>query len=112
MAHPRFGPQILNKIADSWPIRWAAKLTASVILRGKYAIEEQGKKMASKVNNPSERKTSLNEFNINRFKQTFADELQKEMGKAKRGPKKDQESNNLSRVAKFIQNTRVYYEWE
>ena len=69
MAHPRFGPQIINKIADSWPIRKAAKLTASVYFRGKRAIEEQRKAptMSSKTSNSSEGTTGLNDFDVDRF---------------------------------------------
>ena len=40
MAHPRFGPLLMEKLSESWPIRRAARFTAYVYLRGKQAVEE------------------------------------------------------------------------
>ena len=89
MAHPRFGPQIINKIADSMPIRWAAKLTASMYLRGKHAIEQQLRdpKHYTKSSNPYNETTKQN-FDVNRFKETLTKELHKEWEKAKTRPPK------------------------
>ena len=86
MAHPRFGPQIINKIADSRPIRWAAKLTASIFLRGKHAIEQQVRdpKHPAKTTNPHNETIGQN-FDASRFKQTLTKEIQKEWEKVKRG---------------------------
>ena len=82
MAHPRFGPQLINKIADSMPIRWAAKLTASIFLRGKHAIEQQIRDPKSR--NPHNEAIGQN-FDANRFKQTLTKEIQKEWEKVKKG---------------------------
>ena len=40
MAHPRFGPMMIEKLSESWPIRRAARFTAYLYLRGKQAVEE------------------------------------------------------------------------
>ena len=86
MAHPRFGPQIINKIAESMPIKWAAKLTASIFLRGKHAIEQQleNPKRRAKTTNP-QNATRGQIFDANRFKQTLTKEIQNEWEKVKRG---------------------------
>ena len=86
MAHPRFGPQITNSIADSKPIRWAAKFTASIYLRGKHAIEQQinDPKMPSKMGNSGKETVGQN-FNVDRFKRTLSEELKKEWEKSKKG---------------------------
>ena len=92
MSHPQFGPQIINKIADSRPIRWAAKLTASLYLRGKHAIEQKIKdpKMYSSAKNPQHptSTTSQQNFSGNRFKTTFVEELKKEWEKTTRNKRK------------------------
>ena len=75
LSHPQFGPQMINKIADSWPIRKAAKLAASAYLRGKHAIEEQQK-------DPQVR-AKLSNFDVGRFKQKFTEELKKEWDRTK-----------------------------
>jgi hypothetical protein len=43
MGHPQFGPRLIQTLADSWPIRRAARFTAYLYLRGKQAVEEQVK---------------------------------------------------------------------
>ena len=40
MAHPRFGPIMIQRLSESWPIRRAARFTAYLYLRGKQAVEE------------------------------------------------------------------------
>ena len=40
MAHPRYGPLMIQSLSESWPIRRAARFTAYIYLRGKQAIEE------------------------------------------------------------------------
>jgi len=40
MAHPRYGPLMIQRLSESWPIRRAARFTAYIYLRGKQAIEE------------------------------------------------------------------------
>ena len=91
MSHPQFGPQIINKIADSRPIRWAAKLTASLYLRGKHAVEQKIKdpKMYSSAENPQHpTSTTQQNFSGNRFKTTFVEELKKEWEKTMRNKRK------------------------
>lgn len=41
LAHPRVGSQVVDRLADSWPIRRAAKFTAYLYLRGKHQLEQQ-----------------------------------------------------------------------
>ena len=79
MSHPQFGPQIINKLADSRPIRWAARLTASMYLRGKYAIEQKinDPKVPLRNANPLDKDNYTN-FSGNRFKNTFVKELKRE----------------------------------
>ena len=77
MSHPQFGPQIINKLADSRPIRWAARLTASMYLRGKYAIEQKISDPKVSLKNPLH-KDNYSNFSGNRFKNTFVEELKKE----------------------------------
>ena len=68
------------------PIRWAAKLTASIFLRGKHAIEQQlgNPKHHAKTTNP-QNTTTGQIFDANRFKQTLTKEIQNEWEKVKRG---------------------------
>ena len=92
MSHPQFGPQIINKLADSRPIRWAAKLTASLYLRGKHEIEQKIKdpKTFSSTQNPQHPAStnSQQKFSGNRFKTTFVEELKKEWEKTMRNKRK------------------------
>ena len=82
-AHPQFGPRLIQKLADSYPIRRAAKMTAYVYLRGKSAIEDK-----AKMNIEEFARTKLDEASktasSSRFSQTFKDELKKQWDEAKR----------------------------
>ena len=72
LSNPHVGPRLIQKLADSWPIRRAAKFTAYLYLRGKDAIEKEGlQEVAKKVN-------------AGRFAQTFKDEMNKQFDEAKR----------------------------
>ena len=83
MSHPQFGPQIINKLADSRPIRWAAKLTASIYLRGKYAIEEKLKDPSTFLNSKKpQHHNDYSNISGNRFKDRFIEELKKEWEKS------------------------------
>ena len=83
MSHPQFGPQIINKLADSRPIRWAAKLTASIYLRGKYSIEQKLKDPSTFLNNKKPpHHDNYSNFSGNRFKDRFVEELKKEWEKS------------------------------
>ena len=89
MSHPTLGPQLINKVADARPIRWAAKLTASIYLRGKSAIEQQVKdpKVFHKHGDPTAANFQQT-VNASRFKQNFINELKKEWGKTQGGKDK------------------------
>ena len=72
LRHPSVGPRLIQNLADSWPIRRAAKFTAYLYLRGKDAIEKEGlQEVAKKVN-------------AGRFTQNFKDEMKKQFEEAKR----------------------------
>ena len=35
LAHPRVGPQVVQRLSETWPIRRAARFTAYMYFRGK-----------------------------------------------------------------------------
>ena len=72
LSHPTVGPRLIQRLADSWPIRRAAKFTAYLYLRGKDAIEKEGLQDVAK------------RVNTGRFAQTFKDEMKKQFEEAKR----------------------------
>jgi hypothetical protein len=43
-SHPTYGPQMIQRLSETWPIRSAARTTAYLILRGRQAIEESAAK--------------------------------------------------------------------
>ncbi len=43
MAHPQFGPRLVQRLSETWPIRRAARFTAYLYLRGKQGIEDNVK---------------------------------------------------------------------
>ena len=72
LANPRIGGRLVQTLADSWPIRRAAKFTAYLYLRGKDAIEKEGlQEIAKKVDGQ-------------RFAHNFKEELKKQFDEAKR----------------------------
>ena len=73
-SHPQFGPRLIQSLADSWPIRKAAKFTAYLYLRGKSAIEEQ---VAPNLKD-------MSRIDASRFSQTLRREIQKQWEDAKR----------------------------
>ena len=82
-SHPSVGPKIIDKLADSWPIRRAAKLTAYFYLRGKDAIEQKAKEQGlNKIDQTDLKNIMKND--LQKFARTFRDEFQKEMEEAKR----------------------------
>ena len=91
LSHPRFGPQLINKIADSWPIRRAAKLTAAAYLRGRHAVEQKMKNVGNQEQHSSHKQCMgskenqrSGDINLDRFKQSFMEELKKGWDQAKR----------------------------
>ena len=72
LANPQIGGRLVQTLADSWPIRRAAKFTAYLYLRGKDAIEKEGlQEIAKKVDGQ-------------RFAQNFKEEMKKQFDEAKR----------------------------
>jgi len=47
-SHPTMGPQLIQRLSETRPIRAAARATAYVYLRGKQAIEESAAKDAAR----------------------------------------------------------------
>jgi hypothetical protein len=43
MAHPRVGPQVVQRLSETWPIRRAARFTAYMYFRGKQVRLRAGK---------------------------------------------------------------------
>merc|ERR1712154_261172 len=74
LGHPQISGRIIQRLADSWPIRRAAKFTAYIYLRGKHTIEEGVK--------PHMRDVS--KIDAQRFGQTFKEELKKQWEEAKK----------------------------
>ena len=79
-AHPQIGPKLINKLADSWPIRSAARFTAYIYLRGKSAIED---KVKEKGMNGSVDLKKLMQDDAQKFARTFKEELKKQWEEAK-----------------------------
>ena len=73
MGHPQISGRIIQRLADSWPIRRAAKFTAYIYLRGKHAIEEEVKPLTKDVS----------KIDAQRFGQKFKEELKKQWEEAK-----------------------------
>ena len=74
LGHPQISGRIIQRLADSWPIRRAAKFTAYVYLRGKHAIEEEVKPHLKDVS----------KIDTQRLGQTFKEELKKQWEEAKK----------------------------
>ena len=81
-SHPSVGPKIIDKLADSWPIRRAAKLTAYFYLRGKHAIEEKAKEQGLNKMDQTDLKNIMKN-DVQKFARTFRDEIQKGLEEAK-----------------------------
>jgi hypothetical protein len=64
MAHPRYGPLMIQRLSESWPIRRAARFTAYIYLRGKQAIEEN----FDKTNQQLSKKVPFSGENLNILK--------------------------------------------
>ena len=74
MGHPQISGRIIQKLADTWPIRRAAKFTAYLYLRGKHNIEQEVKPHMK----------DLSKIDAQRLGQTFKEELKKQWEEAKR----------------------------
>ena len=90
MTQQKIDPRIIHKLADSRPIRLAAKFTASILIRAKYSIEQKLKdhttflnsKKPQHLDNHSKIGIDLNRIDGNRFKNRFIEELKKEWKKS------------------------------
>jgi len=80
MAHPRVGPQVVQRLSETWPIRRAARFTAFLYFRGKHAIEEGIQKDIAKSTM----------IGTNSFKEKFKAELQKGIREAQEDLKRKQ----------------------
>jgi len=83
--HPRFGPQLIQRLSETYPIRRAARFTAYLYFKGKLAIEDVAKKQVAKQAEKYPQATKG--FDIDRFKRTFQAEVEKGLKDA-RGKKK------------------------
>jgi len=84
LAHPRVGPQLIQRLSETWPIRRAARFTAYIYLRGKLAVEDGLKKQVNQRNyGPSDKTISFT-----RFKENFKKEIEKGVEEAKEDLKK------------------------
>jgi len=80
LGHPTMGPQLIQRLSETRPIRAAARATAYVFLRGKQAIEESAAKDAAK--DAAGRVGARREAaagTAQRFARTFQKELKKGM---------------------------------
>jgi len=80
MAHPRVGPQVVQRLSETWPIRRAARFTAFLYFKGKHAIEEGIQKDIAKSTM----------IGTNSFKEKFKAELQKGIREAQEDFKRKQ----------------------
>jgi len=80
MAHPRVGPQVVQRLSETWPIRRAARFTAYLYFKGKHAVEEG-------VNSDVAKSTLKG---TNSFKENFKSELQKGIKEAQEDFKRRQ----------------------
>ena len=67
MAHPRYGPLMIQSLSESWPIRRAARFTAYIYLRGKQAIEENFDKSNQQLSKKIPFSGDKNELFLNYF---------------------------------------------
>jgi hypothetical protein len=73
--HPRLGPQLIQRLSETYPIRRAARFTAYLYFKGKLAVEETVKRQATKP--ASKLPESGKGFDVERFKRNFQEEIQK-----------------------------------
>ncbi len=76
--HPTLGPQLVQRLADSRPIRAAARVTAYAYLRSRQALEERLLKPGAKAIKDS----SGGGVDLERFKHNFAEEIKKGLREA------------------------------
>ena len=82
MGHPQISGRIIQRLADSWPIRRAAKFTAYLYMRGKHNIEQEVKPLMKDVS----------KIDTQRFGQTFKEELKKQWEEANKQAEKKSRS--------------------
>lgn len=77
--HPSIGPNVVQRLSETWPIRRAARFTAYIYLRGKSAVEDGLKQQVNQRNYGPQDKS----FDLTRFKDTFKKEVLKGVEEAK-----------------------------
>jgi len=82
MAHPQVGPQFIQRLSETYPIRKAARFTAYVYLRGKKAVEDGARDVSKNPNTP------MVKMDMERFKNNFKEELRKGVNQAKEDMKR------------------------
>jgi len=82
LKHPQVGPQLIQRLSETWPIRRAARFTAYLYFKGKLAVEDTIKQQGTK--RISNLQSSNKGFDIDRFKRTFQEEFQKGLQEAKK----------------------------
>ena len=80
-ANPQVSGRLINALAESRPIRWAARWTAYGYLRARGAIEQKTKVASDELS-----KAKPANFDFDRFKETF----RREFEKAKRDQRRKQ----------------------
>jgi len=78
-SHPQVGPQLVQRLSETWPIRRAARFTAYLYFKGKLAVEDGLKKQVTQQSFGAPDK----QFNFTRFKQKFQEELRKGVQEAR-----------------------------
>ena len=85
MGHPQISGRIIQRLADSWPIRRAAKFTAYVYMRGKHNLEQE---LKPRIKNLEQEVKPLmkdvSKIDTQRFGQTFKEEVKKQWEEAKK----------------------------
>ena len=85
MGHPQISGRIIQRLADSWPIRRAAKFTAYMYMRGKHNIEQELKPRIKNLEHEAKPfMKDVSKIDAQRFGQTFKEELKKQWEEAKK----------------------------
>ena len=72
LSNPQVGGRLIQTLADSWPIRAAAKKVAYIYMRGQSALEQKAGKILDETSKNNVQETSK------RFANRFSENLKKE----------------------------------
>ena len=72
LSNPQVGGRLIQTLADSWPIRTAAKKVAYIYMRGQAALEQKGGKILDDASKRDVQETTK------RFANRFSENLKKE----------------------------------